>query len=291
MQPCAVCGGVTISATGHCTQCGTFRGNPPQGAVGGYPSPYQPTPHGYGQPVSGGGHAQPTSGGGYPVSAQPGGYPASGGSAHPPQPGYPRTYPPPADPNSRAKPFVVPLVALSVTLVVLVVAIVIVVIVRSDEPGTSVAGPTSPPPGPTATGNPGVDPCVVGSWRVTSHREDVAIEDIGKVTFTGGAGTLVELNADGAGRSTYSGATFKGTAGGQQVKLVLDGTVEFDFMARDGTVSFKSMQAAGTAKGFINGEEVVSEPLSGSDDPAKYTCSGDTMTQSTDSYNTEYERS
>jgi hypothetical protein len=251
MQPCPACGGVTIGATGHCTRCGTYRANPPQDPAGGYGA--------YQQPVGGPGH-QPTNAPGY----------LAGG----------------------ARPFVVPLVALSATLVVLVIAIVIVVIVRSGgQTGTPVADRSTPAAGPTAEpANPDVDPCVVGRWRVTSHREDVAMEDVGEVTFTGGRGALVDLAADGAGRTTYSATSFTGTAGGQEIRLEFNGTLEFDFTARDGTVSFKNMQADGTAKGYVDGEEVVSDPLSGSDDPAKYTCSGSTMTQSTATYETAYAR-
>lgn len=301
MQPCAVCGGVTINATGHCTQCGTFRGNPAPEAPGGYGGYQQPAGGpGYQQPVSGPGYQQPISGpgygqpaGGYPMSAPPGGYPASGPPAYPTTSGgsYPTSYPPlPPAGGSKSRPFVVPLVALSVTLVVIVVAIVVVVLVRGgSEPDGPVAGRTTPPVNPTGQAvNPDVDPCVVGRWRVISHREDVPMDDVGEVTFTGGDGTIVDLTAEGEGTNTYSGTSFEGTANGKSIKLQLDGTVEFGFTARDGTLSFKNLRANGTAKAFVDGEQVgTDDPLTGSDDPAKYTCSGSTLTQSTDLYETQ----
>src|ERR687890_652244 len=104
MYPCVVCGGGTLTASGHCAGCGAPRGDQPGGA---------------GQP-----------GGGYPPPPQ----------WHPaPHAGVP------------PRPFVVP----------------------------------PPPTGPVAGD---VDPCLVGRWRVTSHRETVGLNGVGNVTFTGGAG-------------------------------------------------------------------------------------------------------
>jgi hypothetical protein len=290
MQPCAVCGGVTINATGHCTQCGTFRGNPPQDAAGGYGYQHPVSGPGYQQPVSSPGYGQPPPGG-YPVSVPPGAYPGSGGPAYSAPisgGGYPGGYPPPpGNDANRAKPFVVPLVALSATLVVLVVAIVVVVIVRSggqtDDP---LAGPTTPA-GPTA--NPDVDPCVVGTWKVTSHTETVTMEDIGEVRFTGGAGGTLELTADGSGTTTYNATTFEGTGEGQTIKLEISGSVTYDFTARNGTVSTSNVRSTATYSSYLNGDPVeTDQPFEASDDPANYTCSGHTMTQSTDLYETRF---
>jgi len=322
---------VTINAAGYCTQCGTFRGVPPQGvppqggpagyppqqppygapgSPSGYPPPEPPpygapgSPAGYQPPVSGGsGYGQPVSGGagypssgppdGYPNSGVPGGYPTSGtpGYAQPTSGGgYPTSYPPPPGSGGRGKPFVIPLVALSVTLVILVVAIVVVVIVRSSGTDT----PTDPSASPSDTSASqeasDVDPCVVGRWRVTSHREDVAIPDVGKVTFTGGEDAEIELNADGSGSTDYrDGTAFEGTAEGRTIKLEISGTVDYEFTARDGTVSFKNVQSDATAKIFIDGEQYGSEqPFEGSDDPSKYECSGDELVQKTFLYETKF---
>ncbi|BCJ65493.1 hypothetical protein [Polymorphospora rubra] len=137
MQPCAVCGGVTINAAGNCTQCGTYRGSgdplppspystPPQeyqqsygqqgygqpdygqpssgaagyGQPGGGPAGYGPPD--YGQPGNGGAGYPPVSGPSYPpVSGA--GYPPVSGGGYPPQsgaPGYPTSSPPGGYPGS-----------------------------------------------------------------------------------------------------------------------------------------------------------------------------------------------
>jgi hypothetical protein len=296
MQPCAVCGAVTLNAAGYCTQCGTFRGVPQQGAYGSAPQQYpgggQPT---YQSPVSAPGYGQPTTGGGgYPTSGPPGGYPTSGGPGYTPTSGgYPSAYPPPpgAGGGGGRKPFVVPLVALSVTLVVLVVAIVIVVLVRNsgDSGGGGTANPTTPAPGVTTEAPAGnVDPCVVGLWRVDSHEEVVPLENVGKATFTGGEGAELELKADGSGAYNYGDlTTYEATIQGKTIRLEVTGTLNFEFTARDDTFSYKNFDSDATARVLRDGQQVGSEDtFEGDDDPAKYECSGDSLVQNTNVYET-----
>lgn len=275
MQPCAVCGGVVVDATGYCVQCGTFRGvpaPPPPGPPLGPPLPAAPgsLPPG---PV-------------YQASVPPAYIgPTSGPPGYPTSPAYyagpaPMPAPGPVAPKPRS-PFVIPLVALSATLAILVVAIVVVVLVRSaSDPSDPVAGPSS-----EASTDPGVDSCVVGRWRVTSHEERVAIDSVGNVTFTGGDGTEIRLNADGTGVTDYGeGTEFEGTVSGRTVTLVLSGTVSFRFQTANGTVSFSdtTSEAEGVVK--VDGDEIGREPFEASDDPAKYTCSDTELTESTNLY-------
>jgi hypothetical protein len=273
MQPCTVCGAVTISATGHCTQCGTYRGFPPVDPAN------APT---YGQPPTAA--VYPSGGGAYPA----------GGPAYPPQPGafpgYPAPPPAPAPgPPNRGRPFVVPLVALSITLVVLVVAIVVVVIVREDETDPTVTGPSTPPVNTSPTGNPDVDPCVVGRWVVSQHREVVPIDNVGRVTFTGGRDSTLDLEADGSGVMSYpSGTSYEGSANGKTIKLEIAGNVDFEYVARDGTMSLKNLQADATAKAFVDGELVGTDRLEPDDDPANYSCLNDSLTLRTTLYTTDY---
>jgi hypothetical protein len=196
--------------------------------------------------------------------------------------------PQPVPAASRRNSFVVPLVALSATLVVLVVAIVTVVAINAgkDEP----VGP-----GGTPTAGALVDSCVVGTWRVVSHEEDVAFDD-GKVRFTGN-GTEIRLKDDGTGVTDYKGGTtFTGTTKNRSdgstvsIKLVFSGKIAFDYRAKDGTLSFSNPRPDGTVKTIVNGTELTSEPLSGSEDPARYTCSGDKLVESTAQYRVEMRR-
>jgi hypothetical protein len=268
MQPCAVCGGVGVDAAGYCLHCRTFRGVPvqpvaPPPAYPGYPQPTSVPPA----------YPQQTSGGGYP--------------------GYSPAQYPPAQP-ARSRSFMIPLVALSATLVVLVTAIVVVLAMRGggDEPGPGPIGaPTSGVPTAAAT-KTGDDECVVGTWRVTSHKEDVPVTGVGKVTFIGGSGGTLRLNADGTGETDYgSGTEFEGEMEGQTVRLEVSGRLTYSYTARDGFVSIRDLESTVTARLYRDGEQYGDTlPLAGSEDSATYTCSTDRLTQKTFLYTTEYER-
>ncbi|MDG4763067.1 hypothetical protein O7632_02920 [Solwaraspora sp. WMMD406] len=322
MQPCAVCGGVSINQAGYCTHCGTFRGFPaaqpgypgqpqaqpqPQPTSGGPGYPPQPAhPGGWagqGGYPSAGGPAQPypTSGApGYPTSGAPG-YPSSGAPGYPGAGGYPG-YPVAAPPPQRGRSYLIPLIALGSTLAVLIVAITVVVAIQgAGDSGTGVvADPSSsassdrpedrtPSPTPAA----GVDPCVVGSWQVDSHREDVALEEpFGKVTFTStGPGALVDLRSDGQGTTDYGdGTTYEGVVSGITVTLTFVGQISYRFRAIEGTVSFSNVRADGTVTLSAPGVDSETQDLVGDFDPARYECGDDQMTQSTSLYTVRMSR-
>ncbi|GAA4143694.1 hypothetical protein GCM10022251_02450 [Phytohabitans flavus] len=301
MQPCAVCGGVQVDAAGYCTQCGTFRGVPHQ----------PPPPPSYPQapPPAYPGYPQPGSPPAYPTSVPPG-YPTSVPPAYPQQisgAGYPGSqqtsgggypgFPPP--PPQRRRSYLVPLAALGSTLVVLVVAIVLVVALRGgggEDPiaGPTTGAPTSAGPAESASAAPAgdVDQCVIGTWRVTSHKEDVDFEDLGKVTFTGGENATLKLNADGTGETDYgSGTEFEGEAKGRTYRLEVSGKLTFEYTAKGGTAKFTDVDSKASGKLFIDGEQYGdSVPFNAEADSSTYTCSTDLLTQKTFLYTTEYER-
>jgi hypothetical protein len=190
-----------------------------------------------------------------------------------------RGAPAPASPRIRS-PLLIPLIALSATLVVLVVAIVVVVVARSgDARRTGAAGAV-------------VDSCVVGTWKVTAYHEDVPVNGVGTVRFTG-AGFEVRLRADGSGVTDYhdSGTTFKAEINSIPYTLVVTGTVRFDFRADAGSVSFSHLRPTGKEK-LTNDKTGQSETLDlqGSGEPASYTCAGNALIEFTGQYRAEMSR-
>jgi hypothetical protein len=305
MQPCEVCGGMGVDAAGYCTQCRTYRGVPQQYPQGQQPyggAPASGAPYGGGAPGSGAPYGAPASGQPYqaPASGQPyGGAPASDGGYLPTsgapypyatsgagagyqqqQPGYPAQYPqyaPPAAPApappGKSRGFTVPLIALSATLVVIVVAIVVVAIVRSGSK-KPVAEPSTQPSASAL-----VDECVVGTWNITSDEEDVVMDQVGKVRFTGKGGEA-KLKADGTGTIDYDKngpAKFTATYKDQPIELTVTGTVTFDYRTNNGAVSYSNMKAHGNLAMTVGGVASTSLPLEVDDTPAKYTCSGDSL--------------
>ncbi|MDQ7907048.1 hypothetical protein RB614_21280 [Phytohabitans sp. ZYX-F-186] len=290
MQPCAVCGGVQVDAAGYCTRCGTFRGVPHQPPPPSYPQAPPPAYPGYPQPGS------PPA---YPTSVPPAGYPTSVPPAFAQQTsggGYPG-YPPQQQPQ-RGRSYLVPLVALGCTLLVLVVAIVIVVAARGggEDP---IAGPTSGAPtsaGPqessSATPASDIDQCVIGTWRVTSHRETVSVQGQGSITFTGGEGATLRLRQDGTGETDYgSGTEYRGDFNGETAVLEISGRLTFDYKTGNGRVSVSEVESTAKAKFRLGSEEYdIPQPLDTNDNSASYTCSTGALTQNTALLTTEYER-
>jgi hypothetical protein len=290
MQPCAVCGGVQVNAAGYCTQCGTFRGIPQQ----------PPPPPAYPQapPPAYPGYPQPGSPPAYPTSVPPAGYPTSVPPAFAQQTsggGYPG-YPP--QPPRRGRSYLIPLVALGCTLLVLVVAIVIVVAARGggEDPiaGPTIAAPTSAGPVESASVAPGsdIDECVIGTWRVTSHRETVLIQGQGNVTFTGGEGATLRLKRDGTGETDYgSGTEYRGEINGETARLEISGRLIYTYRTVNGRVNVTDVESTADARFSVGSEEYdIPEPLDTKDDSASYTCSTDQLTQNTALLATEYER-
>ena len=167
------------------------------------------------------------------------------------------------DKTAERSPFLVPLVALSGTLAVLIAAIVIVVQLEKGD----------------------TDPCIVGTWLVTSHREDVEVPSAGRVTFTG-EGARIVLGKDGTGRTDYGaeGTTFRGTANGKTIELTVTKTVTFRYTADGKTVTFTEVHADGEGIVTVDGREIARRPFQGGADPAAYTCEGDRLTERTDLY-------
>lgn len=180
--------------------------------------------------------------------------------------------------SDRARLFIVPLVVLSVLLVALVVAIVVVLVVR----GTGSRGPAAD----------GIDPCVVGTWRMVTHREDVTTLRFGEVTFTSaGPGATVRLNRDGTGVTDYGAATrFEGAVAGHAIRLDVTGQVTYHYAAERGTIAFQEPDQKATGIIFLDGAKSTEIPFTTSTDPADYACSGDHLTIKTRRYETTLDR-
>jgi hypothetical protein len=269
MQPCPNCGRTEVTPAGNCQNCGLFRGNEAYGS--GYSPTYPPPADPYSAaPYASQQHSAPPHQGqqAYQGYQQQQPYQPHG------QYGYqdPNAYP--APPPAR-RPSTVPLIVLSAVAVILVIGIVGVVVVRAskDDPGGN--GGT----GGTTAG--GIDKCVVGTWRVTSAKERVDMD--GTLTeFTARGGT-VELKSDGTGRTDYgSGVTYTGKVSGQSVAITFTGSATYSFKTSDGSFTFSNPSANGTATVKVNGTTTTTIPLDMDTKPAKYECSGNSLTQTTD---------
>ncbi|HKT05791.1 MAG TPA: hypothetical protein VJT31_40290 [Rugosimonospora sp.] len=249
MQPCQVCGGMAVDAAGYCTQCRTYRGPVP-------PAPYP---------------AQPS---GPPYAVQPSGPPYVTQSSGPPYGG----------PAPARNPFLIPLIALCAAVVLVAAGIVVVVVVKSNnrnQAGGTTTGPTLSPGASAA-----IDPCLVGTWTVTKATQQYSIAGVGTVQLAAqGATQTVVVRADGTANDDYGTDTkYQGALGGHTYTLDVTGTVSYSIRTANSTITFVSPTANGTITATVDGLGSTSAPLSISEDPVHYTCSGDTATEHTDTY-------
>ncbi|MGI5246302.1 hypothetical protein [Dactylosporangium sp. CA-139066] len=267
-----------IDANGYCTQCRTYRGVPQ--------APQQPTS---GTPYSGapyGGQQQPYAG--YPASSVP----SYSDPVSAPPTAYGATYGATPSGSGRNK-FLMPVLALSGVLVVLVVAIVVVAALKKDDPKTPQANSTGGPAA-TATGkskpSAAIDECLVGTWTTKTYTEKTAMETVGTVEFTlQKNGSTLKFAPDGKSTETYKDSTFGAnpTIQGQAVAItiVANATVTANIATTSGSLAYSNVAATGTLNTkapLINYDET--EPFTANDDPAKYTCNGDSLSITTSIY-------
>jgi hypothetical protein len=178
----------------------------------------------------------------------------------------------------RPRSYTVPLVALGSTLFFLVAAIVVVVAARAGAG----AGADEEPP------------CLVGTWNVLRHVEDVPLPPAaggGTVTLQGGRGATLVLRADGTGVADYGTRTeYLGQIGEQVIKLEVSGRVTFRYTTDGSTARLSDIdvQAQGQAyvDGVKQGEPDELEPT----DVSTYECADDRMTEKSGAATITYER-
>jgi len=266
----------------------------------GYPQSAAP----YAGPVSGSG---PVSGGGYQPGYPDPGYPAPGyPQSGYPQPGYPQAAPV-ASARNRSS-FTVLLIGLSTTLVLLVAGIITVIVLKSGDDrgdsrrtagGQASAGASADPsngwtPSPGASSL--VDKCVVGTWKLTLYQETVQIDGVGPVTFTGnGQGAQLRLAADGSGLQDFgegmalaATATIAGSS--VRINLLVSGTLTYDYRTSGGSFTYTDVVPSGSIRVTSNNGVDATEPLSGTSEPASYTCEGNQLVSWTSTSRSEMTR-
>ncbi|WP_089250309.1 hypothetical protein [Asanoa hainanensis] len=169
-----------------------------------------------------------------------------------------------SDPGVAPRSYRVPIVVLAVLLFLLVGAIVVVQASRAGERAAL--------------------RCPVGEWDVVSYREAVPVAALPEpVIFTGGAGTILRLRADGTGETDYgTGVRFTASApDGRPIRLDAAGPVRFRYELRPGSIVVTPAGNDATSQLYIDGVAYGSR-VKFRDEPAasyRLTCAGDALTQ------------
>jgi molecular chaperone DnaK len=178
-------------------------------------------------------------------------------------------------------------------LAVFAAAAVLAVQLWPDPDGEAVAEPTpsptvTPATSPTPSYPPGIDPCLLGSWKRVHSRKNNIIA--GKsVQFTGSGGQTDTYRPDGVLAIRFDSTTTARVSGATWQNITR-GTATVRYKADAGRLLYSQAKASGTWKMTRNGRYNVGGKLELSLEPEEYACTGDTLTVSASFFTSEYVR-
>jgi molecular chaperone DnaK len=142
---------------------------------------------------------------------------------------------------------------------------------RLTAPGSS--APSSPGPNPSSS----LDSCLLGTWKQTLEQIPDTING-DPVAMSGGYGMIEIFSPDGAATVEYGGGTtYTATVNGNLWSQVVTGTATYDYTIQDGMLLSSDVNAHGTNNLYENGSYNNGGPLSLNTEPARFTCSGDSL--------------
>src|SRR4051812_20185664 len=133
---------------------------------------------------------------------------------------------------------------------------------------------------PVTAGNRHGAACLVGTWTETFHEETVPVPGTGPVRFTG-AGSVVNLRADGAGSEEYVDVHYAA----DKLALNVTGVTTYRYRAGAETITYQALSVAGGVTVAVSGTDLGNQPFrrdqrSGTN---RYTCTGNRLTITADS--------
>ena len=150
----------------------------------------------------------------------------------------------------------------------------------SASPSAS-ASPTpaaseSPSPEPSTSEDPLHDSCLIGTWRETSHDSDTTIDGV-KVRLHSW-GTTQHFKANGTLDINFGrGINARGKVNNRTYEVISSGMLTYNWQTSGGQILYSNAKARGTTIWRQSGRETGRAPLSGSLDPERYTCRGDSL--------------
>jgi molecular chaperone DnaK len=161
-------------------------------------------------------------------------------------------------------------------------------VTASPTPSSSPSPSPSPPPAPTY--GPGIDPCLLGTWRKTSGTRFLLVDNI-QIQLDGGVGELVTYKPDGTLVADFRpGTPYKGTFRGVRWEEQIEGTATARYQAVRNVLTGSGARASGTMVVLRNGSVDNRRDLDLSPEAEDYTCHGDRFTVNLPYASAEYQR-
>ncbi|SHM59307.1 Hsp70 family protein [Cryptosporangium aurantiacum] len=142
---------------------------------------------------------------------------------------------------------------------------------------------------PTPSYAPGVDPCLVGSWRRVQATVTVKIDGV-DVVLRGTAGRTLKYGPDGVLTVTYDDPPLRGTYRGNEWVYRLSGRSTLRYRTANGTLFGTTQSVNGRWSLYRDGVYNNGGALQLNPEPDRYACIGDTLTSGGDFYSDEFVR-
>ncbi|MGN9909452.1 hypothetical protein ACTMTJ_18070 [Phytohabitans sp. LJ34] len=147
----------------------------------------------------------------------------------------------------------------------------------SDAPPSGSPSP-SPSPEPSTSEDPLHDSCLIGTWQETSHDSDTTIDGVKMRLHSWGA--TQHFKANGTLTVDYGdGNNARAKVNNRTYEMILSGILTYNWQTNQGQILYSNAKGLGTVVYKQSGRETGRSSLSGSIDPERYTCSGDSLRQ------------
>ncbi|BCB78703.1 hypothetical protein GCM10022251_76690 [Phytohabitans flavus] len=227
-------------------------------------------------------------------------------------PGSPHQPPPqqPAQPNNQvgaALPVLVGGLVVLLIIGIIAAAMIISSGLENDDPVPVAASPTasqsspapsassaapqeSPSPEPSTSEDPRHDSCLIGTWRETSHETDTTIDGV-RVRLRS-SGAVQHFRADGTLQVRYGdrGINARAKVNNRTYEVITTGRMDYNWQTGGGQILYSNARATGTVIWRQSGRETGRTQLSGSVDPERYTCDGNSLLQIGPTWTIELQR-
>jgi len=144
----------------------------------------------------------------------------------------------------------------------------------ASQPAAAVASLSA---SPSPSYPPGIDPCLLGTWRVTSNQVWGLIDST-RVLYSGGAGILVTYRKDGTSTTDFNKmkprtTRYRGATWADVVRGIASGT----YYAEKGTITGSTTKSTAVGTVRRNGKFNASAPVTFFPEPDQYRCKGNNL--------------
>ena len=148
----------------------------------------------------------------------------------------------------------------------------------TDPTRPAAAGTTSPSPTPRPSPTPIADPCLPGTWTLTTEFRDYPnIGDGIQAAYQDGR-RVFYLRPDGTARLEFDRQRDLGTGGGHEYEIIWTGSIDSHYRTSDGVLLWSNLRPRGEWVVYVNGAEDSRGEIGALTEQTRYLCTEDMLT-------------